>query len=76
MLFVLRLLIMLFVLLHELINSAGGINQLLFAGEEGMAVRTDFDLHLRVNRTKLDGITTGAGRNNFMIFGMDTFFHL
>jgi len=74
-LLVLRLLKMLFVFLHELINPASGINQLLFASEKGMAVRTDFDLHLGVNRTELNAITTGTNRYNFMIFWMDTFFH-
>src|SRR5260370_15548384 len=30
------------VLLGEALHAAGGVNQLLFAGEEGMAIRADF----------------------------------
>jgi len=32
------------VLLGEALDAASGVNELLFAGEEGMAIRANFDL--------------------------------
>src|SRR5271169_5899958 len=42
------------VLLGEALDTAGGVNQLLLAGEEGMAARADFDVQLFA----LDGRTS------------------
>ena len=69
------LLIMLFVFFHKLINPTGRIDQFLLAGKKWMTVRTNFDLHLRVDRTECYGIATGTGGGNVMILWVDLFFH-
>src|SRR4029077_20658014 len=57
------------VLLGEELDAASGVNQLLFAGEEGMAVRADFHAqHLALNgRASLKRVTAGAVHRNGMI---------
>jgi len=43
------------VLLGEALDAAGGVNQFLLAGEEGVAARADFNVQL----VALDGLTSG-----------------
>ena len=65
------------VLLGEALDAAGGVNQLLFAREEGMAVRADF----HAQRVALDGracceiVAAGAVHGDGVIVGVDTGFH-
>jgi hypothetical protein len=65
------------VLLSEALDAAGGVNELLFAGEEGMAVRADFN----VQPVALDGrasgeiMAAGAVHRYGVIVGVNTGFH-
>ena len=63
------------VLLIELINTAAGINELLLAGVEGMALAANFDTDLGTGRTGLDHIAAGAGDGAIHIVRMDTCLH-
>lgn len=59
----------------ELLNTAGGVYELLLAGKKRMAGRTDFNFDFLINRTKLYFITTGTFGLNLMVCGMDIRFH-
>ena len=65
------------VLLGEAFDAAGGVDELLLAGEEGMAVGADFDVELGA----LDGgasvkiIAAGAVDCDGVIVGVNTGFH-
>jgi hypothetical protein len=65
------------VLLGETFDAAGGVDQLLLAGEEGMAIGADFDAqHVALNgRASLERVAAGAVHRNGMIVGVDTGFH-
>ncbi len=63
--------------LLESINTTRCINQLLLAGEEGVAIRTDFDVKIVLHRRfRLELITAGAHNGNRLVFGMNLRFHL
>jgi hypothetical protein len=66
---------MLGVLLVELLDPAGGIDQFLLAGEKGMAGGTDFHLDLLVNGAELNLVAAGALGLDLVIGGMDISFH-
>ena len=61
----------------EALDAASGVNELLFAGEEGVAVGADFD----VETVALDGgaslkiVAAGAVHRDGMIVGVNTGFH-
>src|SRR5258708_27451490 len=65
------------VFLGEAFDAAGGVNQLLLAGEEGMAIRADFD----VQAVALDGrasrkiVAASAVHRYGVIVGVNTGFH-
>src|ERR1700731_161076 len=65
------------VLLGEALDAAGGVNQLLLAGEEGMAIRADFDVQLVAldGRTGREIVPAGAMHRYSVIVGMNTGFH-
>ena len=65
------------VLLLEALDAAGGVHELLFAGEEGMAIRANFHAqHVAFDgRARLEGIAAGAVHCNGMIVGMNAGFH-
>ena len=65
------------VLFGEALDAAGGVNQLLLAGEEGMAARADFDVQLVALdcRTSLEVMAAGAVHRNGVIVGVNTGFH-
>ena len=48
------------VLLHEPLDTALGIDQLLLAGEEGVAIRTDFESKLRLGRSRCPRCAAGT----------------
>ena len=62
-------------LLVELGNAAAGIDQLLLAGKEGMALGADFYADLGDGGDGLQRITAGAANHSRAILGMDAFFH-
>jgi len=65
------------VLFGEALDAAGGVNQLLFAGEEGVAIGADFDVEaLAFNgRASLEIVAAGAVDCYGVIIGMNTGFH-
>ena len=65
------------VLLGETLDAAGGVNQLLLAGEEGMATRADFDIQLVAldGRTSGEIVAAGAVHRYGVIVGVNTGFH-
>ena len=65
------------VFLGEALDAAGGVNELLLASEEGMAIRADFDIQLVAfdRRTSREIVAAGAVHRNGMIVGVDTGFH-
>jgi hypothetical protein len=65
------------VLLGEALDAAGGVNELLLAGEEGMAARADFDIQPVAldGRTGREIVAAGAMYRYGVIVGMNTGFH-
>ena len=65
------------VFLLEALDAAGGVHQLLFAGEEGMAIRANFHAqHIAFDcGTCLESVAAGAVHGHRMIVGMNTGFH-
>src|SRR4051794_21176395 len=64
------------VLLVEAIDPAGGIHQLLLAGEERMAVRADVDAEVAAGRERVVDRAACAGDVRRAIVGMTScFFH-
>src|SRR5712664_2112502 len=65
------------VLLGEALDTAGGVNELLLASEERMAIRADFDIQLVAldRRTSREIVAAGAVHCYGVIVGVDTGFH-
>jgi hypothetical protein len=61
--------------LLEAVNASAGINQLLLAGKERVALGANFDLQLGLDRPRLKRLTAYATDDGLAIFGMDLFFH-
>jgi len=66
---------MISILFHEFLNSTGRVNQFLLSCKERMTGRTNLYIHLSVHRPKLYFIPAGTLGGNFMVFGVDIFFH-
>ena len=64
------------ILLAEALNAAGGVNQLLLAGKEGVAGGTNFHLDVPGGGTGFDYIPTGTVNFGHLIFGMNLLFHV
>ena len=62
-------------LLVELGNAAAGIDQLLLASVERMALGANFDVDLRLGGTSLDDVTASAGDGAVNVIRMDTLLH-
>ena len=56
----------------ELIDTAGGIDELLLAREKRVARRANTNFQVRARRTRMILCTTGATYGGFDVFGMDT----
>ena len=69
------LLVLFGVFLLETLDAARSVNQLLFAGEERVAVRADFHVNVFLRRTSRPRMTAGANDSAFDIFWMNSFFH-
>lgn len=64
------------VLLAELVDAATGIDGLLLAGEERVAVRAHFDLQIVAQRrARQELVPTAAGDVGVFVFRMDAGFH-
>jgi hypothetical protein len=57
------------------VNAAFGVNQLLLAGEEWMALRADADAGLGAQRMDFKLIAASAADNAFLVFGVQILFH-
>ena len=61
--------------LLETVNTSAGINELLLAGEERMALGADFNSDILLSGTGLDHVAAGTGDRGLLIVGMDTLSH-
>ena len=57
------------------LNTSAGVNQLLLASVERMALGANFDVDLGLGGTSVDDITTSAGNGAVNVVRMDTLFH-
>ena len=64
------------VTLVEAIHASGGVNQLLLAGKERVAGRTDFHVQVALfGRARLKRLAAGAGNGDLNVFGVNSWFH-
>jgi hypothetical protein len=65
------------VTLTELLDAASGIDDLLLAGVERMAGRTDFNVKLVLAQrgTGYECAAAGAGHSHFLVIGVNAGFH-
>lgn len=64
------------VLLAEFVDAPAGVDDLLFARIERVAVRADFDLQVVSERgTGDERVPAAAGHGGLFVFGMDAGFH-
>lgn len=63
------------VFLAEFVNTTRCIDQLLFTGEEGMALRTDFNGDITDGRMGLKFIAARAANSAEFILRVNSFFH-
>ena len=63
------------VLAVELINAAAGVNELLLAGVEGMALRADIYAQLLLHGTRFKSLAANAANDCLAVIRMDFLFH-
>ena len=63
------------VLLVELVNAAAGVDQLLLAGVEGVALGADFHGDVLLGGAGLDDSAASALDGGLLVIGMDSFLH-
>ena len=61
--------------LVEALNTSAGVNQLLLASVERMALGANFDVDLGFGGTSLDDVAACAGDGAVNVVRMDTLFH-
>ena len=61
--------------LVEAVNASTGVNQLLLAGIERVALGADFHTNVLLGRTSGKDIAAGAADGGLFVLGMDTFLH-
>ena len=61
--------------LLETIYTSAGIDELLLAGIERVAFRTDFNTNILTSRSRLNDLAASAGDRRLLVLGMDAFFH-
>src|SRR5262245_21039618 len=59
----------------ETLNPPRGVDKLLLAREEGVALRTDIHVNIWHCRTRLNDVATGTGDRGWLVFRMNAFFH-
>src|ERR671931_1594370 len=59
----------------EALDAAAGVEQLLLAGVERVAVRADLDVQLGLRRTRLERVPAGARDGRVDVLGMDPRLH-
>jgi hypothetical protein len=63
------------VFLPEPFDAAGGVDEFLLAGEEGVAGGTNFYLDVLERGTGFNYIPAGAGNGGRLVFGVYLLFH-
>src|SRR5258708_7461283 len=63
------------VLLLEAVDAAGRVDQLLLAGEEGMALRADVDAQFLLRGARGPGLAARAVDRDLLILRMNVWFH-
>ena len=63
------------VLLVELINAAAGVNELLLAGVEGVALGADFNGDVLLGAAGFDDLAASAADGGLFVVGMDSGLH-
>ena len=63
------------VALLEAIDASAGVNQLLLAGVERVALGADFNAQLLLGGTGDESVAADAGHGNLLILRMDAFLH-
>src|SRR5438093_10472955 len=63
------------VALLEAVNASRGVNELLFAGEERVALRADLDAQLLLRRSGRPRLAAGTMDLDLMILRLDLCFH-
>ena len=61
--------------LVETIDTSTGVNQLLLAGIERVALGADFNTNLLLSGTGLENVTTSATNRGLFVLRMDTLLH-
>ena len=61
--------------LVEAINTSTGVNQLLLAGIERVALGADLNTDLLLGGASRKDITTSTANGSLFVVGMDTFLH-
>ena len=59
----------------EALDAATGIDQLLLAGVEGMALAANFDVDLGLGVTGVNHVAAGTGNGAVHVIGMDALLH-
>jgi len=59
----------------ESFYAARGIDELLFAGEEGMALRTDFKMDFRLRGARLESFAARTSHDRVNVVGMYVCLH-
>ena len=62
--------------LVETVNTSTGVNQLLLAGIERVALGADFDSDVLLGGTSGKDITACTADSSLFVLGMDTFLHV
>ena len=62
--------------LVETINTSTGVNQLLLAGIERVALGADFNSDVLLGGTGRKDVATGTANRGLFVIGMDTFLHV
>ena len=62
--------------LVETVNTSTGVNQLLLAGIERVALGANFHTDVLLGRTGGKDVATGAANGGLLVVGMDAFLHV
>ena len=62
--------------LVEPINASTGVNQLLLAGIERVALGADLNADVLLGGTSRKDVATGTANRSLFVIGMDTFLHV
>ena len=62
--------------LFELVDTTACIDKLLLAGKERMALRANFNAQITLGGSGLYDFAACTGNRAFLVFGMNTLFHI